>query len=256
MYAGLTLSSNLLNNGRFVGAKMDLSPKDIVCCPPPLFHCFGLVMGFLAALAHGSTIVFPSDQFQADLVLQALSQEKCTAILGVPTMFVAMIEANKEKRYRTDTVRTGLAAGSSVPAVLMKHLEREFGVKDMLIAYGMTETSPVTFLTSLQDDDERRTKTVGQVMPHTSAKVIDRDGNIVPRGVPGELCTSGYALQKGYWNNKAKTDEVMKKDDNGVIWMHTGDECVIDRSGYCMVTGRIKDIIIRGESRGAWDPAK
>lgn len=244
--AAMLTHNNLLNNGRFVGGKMHLTARDIVACPPPLFHCFGLVMGFLASFAHGSTIVFPCDHFDADLVIDAVYHERCTALLGVPTMFVAMLEANKRKRYPIRTVRTGLAAGSSVPAVLMRQLKDGFGVTGMLIAYGMTETSPVTFLTSLEDTEERKTKTVGRVMPHTAAKVIDVNGNIVRRGVPGELCTSGYALQKGYWQNASKTDEVMKKDKQGVLWMHTGDECMIDESGYCTVTGRIKDIIIRG----------
>lgn len=250
--AAMLTHNNLVNNGRLVGAKMRLTPDDVVACPPPLFHCFGLVMGFLASVAHGSSIVFPSDQFRADLALDAVYHEKCTALLGVPTMFVAMLETNKQKGYQINTVRTGLAAGSSVPAVLMRQLNAEFGIQGMLIAYGMTETSPVTFLTSLDDTEERKTTTVGQVMPHTAAKVVDRNGKIVPRGTPGELCTSGYALQKGYWQNQAKTDEVMKRDENGVLWMHTGDECVIDRSGYCMVTGRIKDIIIRGKSTLTW----
>jgi mevalonyl-CoA ligase len=231
---------------------MHLTPKDIIACPPPLFHCFGLVMGFLASVAHGSTIVFPSPQFQADQVLDSIHQERCTALLGVPTMFIAMLEANKKKRYKIDTVRTGLAAGSSVPAVLMKQLRREFGVEDMLIAYGMTETSPVTFLTSLDDSENRKTQTVGRVMPHTLAKIIDHSGKIVQRGTPGELCTSGFALQSCYWNNQAKTDEVMKRDENGVVWMHKGDECMIDQSGYCTVTGRIKDIVIRGELQSSF----
>jgi mevalonyl-CoA ligase len=226
---------------------MNLTPSDIVCCPPPLFHCFGLVMGFLGAFTHGSTIVFPCDQFDPDQVLDALYANKCTALLGVPTMFIAEIEANKTKRLDISSVRTGLAAGSSVSPTLMNQLEREFGIQGMLIAYGMTETSPVTFITSLQDNVERRTKTVGRVLPHTMAKVIDRQGNILTRGARGELCTSGYALQKGYYNNRVKTDEAMKRDENGILWMYTGDECVIDEEGYCSVTGRIKDIIIRGK---------
>ena len=203
-------------------------------------------MGFLASLSHGSRIVFPCDQFEPNLVLDAIVQEKCTALLGVPTMFIAEIAANKVKKYKIHSVRTGLAAGSSVPSPLMKQLEGEFGIRGLLIAYGMTETGPITFITSPDDSEEKRAKTVGKVMPHTSAKVIGKDGRILPRGVPGELCTSGYALQRGYLNNKAKTDEVMKKDEQGVVWMHTGDECVIDYDGYCTVTGRIKDIIIRG----------
>lgn len=203
-------------------------------------------MGFLAAYIHGSSIVFPSDQFDAAAVLNAVVYEKCTALLGVPTMFLAELQVNQGKKHRIETVRTGLAAGSSVPAPLMERLRTEFGIRDMLIAYGMTETSPVTFITSFDDPMEKRLKTIGKVMPHTGAKIIDTAGNIVARGVRGELCTSGYALQKGYWRNEAKTKEVMKVDENGVRWMHTGDECVMDEQGYCSVTGRIKDLIIRG----------
>lgn len=226
---------------------MKLTPRDVVCCPPPLFHCFGLVMGFLGAFTHGSTIVFPSDQFDPDLVLDTIVVEKCTALLGVPTMFVAELEANKKKQYKINSVRTGLAAGSAVPLALMQQLEAQMGVKGMLIAYGMTETSPVTFMTSLDDSQERRLKSVGTVMPHTTAKIIDNNGKVVPRGIRGEICTSGYALQRGYWQNEAKTREVMKFDENGIRWMHTGDEGVIDDEGYCAITGRLKDIIIRGK---------
>lgn len=225
---------------------MQLTPHDIVCCPPPLFHCFGLVMGFLGAFTHGSSIVFPSDQFDADRVLDAIAAEKCTALLGVPTMFVAELEAKQNKPYKINTVRTGLAAGSPVPHVVVEHLEAEMGITGMLIAYGMTETSPVTFMTALEDSHERRLKSIGTVMPHTRAKIIDPHGHVVPRGVRGEICTSGYALQKGYWQNEEKTREVMKVDENGIVWMHTGDEGMIDSEGYCSVTGRIKDIIIRG----------
>lgn len=245
--AAMLSHSSLINNGRFVGGQMHLTPEDKVACPPPLFHCFGLVMGFLASFVHGSTIVFPSDQFNADAVLEAVSRDGCTALLGVPTMFVAILEAQQRKRLKVSTVRTGLAAGSSVPAVLMRRMATELGITGVLIAYGMTETSPVTFLTALDDSEEHQVTTVGRVLPHTAAKVVDQHGRILPRGVPGELCTSGYALQRGYWKNQVKTDEVMKRDENGVLWMHTGDECVIDRQGYCTVTGRIKDIIIRGE---------
>ncbi|KIX04370.1 uncharacterized protein Z518_05238 [Rhinocladiella mackenziei CBS 650.93] len=244
--AAMLCHTNLINNARFIAAAMKLIPSDVVCCPPPLFHCFGLVLGFLTAFVHGSTIIFPCDQFDANLVLETLNTEKCTAILGVPTMFIAEIEANKKKKYKISSVRTGLAAGSSVPPALMRQLKQEFGVQGMLIAYGMTETSPVTFITSLDDPEEKRFKTVGRICPHTGAKVIDKKGNVVPRGVPGELCVSGYALQRGYYKNPAKTQEVMKKDDQGVLWMYTGDECVIDADGYCTVTGRIKDMIIRG----------
>jgi mevalonyl-CoA ligase len=226
---------------------MHLTPQDVVCCPPPLFHCFGLVMGFLAAFTHGSSIVFPSDQFNAEQVLDAVAVEKCTALLGVPTMFIAALDANKVKRHHITSVRTGLAAGSPVSPAVMNRLEHEMSVKGMLIAYGMTETSPVTLMTSLHDLPDRRLKSIGTVLAHTGAKIIDKDGNIVPRGVRGEICTSGFALQKGYWENELKTKEVMKRDENGVMWMHTGDEGIMDGEGYCAITGRIKDIIIRGK---------
>lgn len=245
--AAMLTHRNLINNARFVGASMNLTTSDIVCCPPPLFHCFGLVMGFLASFTHGSSIVFPCSQFDPDQVLDSLYKYKCTALLGVPTMFIAEIEANKSRKLNISSVRTGLAAGASVSPSLMQQLEQEFGIKGMLIAYGMTETSPVTFITSLYDNEEKRTKTVGKVFPHTAAKVVDRQGNILPRGSKGELCTSGYALQKGYYENPTKTEEAMRRDEHGVLWMYTGDECMIDEEGYCSVTGRIKDMIIRGE---------
>lgn len=203
-------------------------------------------MGFLSSFIHSSKVVFPCDQFDPDLVLDAVVQQKCTVILGVPTMFIAEMEANRRKGYKIETLRLGLASGSPVPAPLMRELRRDLGIQKTLIAYGMTETSPVTFITPMEDPDELRATTVGKVFPHTSAKIVDRNGAIVPRGVPGELCTSGFALQKGYWKNEEKTAEAMKVDKDGVRWMHTGDECVITDAGYCIVTGRIKDLIIRG----------
>jgi acyl-CoA synthetase (AMP-forming)/AMP-acid ligase II len=227
---------------------MRLKDDDIVCCPPPLFHCFGLVMGFLASFCHGSSIVFPAEQFEPNLTLNAVAELNVTALLGVPTMFVAILEANEKKRLTINTLRTGLAAGSPVPAALMNQLREKMGVQAMLIAYGMTETSPVTFITSFEDSQEIRATTLGRVMPHTGAKIISKDGKgtILRRGETGELCTSGYALQKGYWKSEAKTTEVMKVDEQGTVWMHTGDECKIDEQGYCWITGRIKDVIIRG----------
>jgi len=226
---------------------MNLDPISIVCCPPPLFHCFGLVMGFLASLTHGSSIVFPSESFDAGAVLDSIAAEKCTTILGVPTMFVAELELNRKKKVNITSLKSALAAGSLVPQAVMKMMDIEMGIKDVLIAYGMTETSPVTFMTSRTDSQELRLKTVGTVLAHTGAKIVDKQGNIVPRGVRGEICTSGYALQKGYHQNELKTQEVMKRDENGVLWMHTGDEGIIDDAGYCTITGRIKDIIIRGK---------
>lgn len=246
IYLLIKMPRNLINNGRLFGEEMKLTEKDIVCCPPPLFHCFGLVMGFLAAFTHSSTIVFPCDQFEPNQVLDAIHKEKCTAILGVPTMLIAEMEANQRKGYTFDTLRVGVAAGAPVPAALMKGLRQKLGIQKMLIAYGMTETSPVSFMTPSEDSDELRSTTVGQVLPHTWAKVINLEGDIVPRGTPGELCVSGYSLQTGYWRNEAKTAEAMKTDEEGTRWMYTGDECMITPAGYCVVTGRIKDLIIRG----------
>ena len=225
---------------------MRLTSEDVVCCVPPLFHCFGLVMGFLSSFFHGSTCVFPSDDFNAERVVDALVHERCTALLSVPTMFYAELEVLARRKAKISTLRTGLAAGSAVPSALMGRLRDEMGVNGILIAYGMTETSPVTFMPSLDDPEDKRLRSLGKVLPHTSAKIIDRNGNIVARNTKGELCTSGYPLQKGYYNNEDKTREAMIRDGDGVLWMHTGDECYMDDQDYCYITGRFKDIIIRG----------
>ncbi|CAI0643810.1 unnamed protein product [Colletotrichum noveboracense] len=237
---------NLINDARFVGDAMQLTHEDVVCCPPPLFHCFGLVMGFLAAFCYGSSIIFPSDSFNAQRTIDAIINEKATALLGVPTMFIAELEVLKKAGHRISTVRTGLAAGSPVPPPLMESLRKEMQIGGMLIAYGMTETSPVTFITALGDTDDRMFKSLGKVLPHTGAKIVDTNGNIVPRGTRGEICTSGFALQKRYWKDEERTREVMRIDEDGVTWMHTGDEGFIDDEGYGHITGRIKDLIIRG----------
>lgn len=226
---------------------MHLTPDDIICCPPPLFHCFGLVMGFLASFCHGSSIVFASDSFHAPSVVDTVVDLDATVLLGVPTMFVAELEVMAKTGQKPRRLRTGLASGSSVSQALMNELRAKMGVDKMLIAYGMTETSPVTFISDMEDSDEKRTTTVGRPMPHTAAKVISRKGETLPRGHRGELCTSGYALQKGYWKNPAKTEEVMKRDADGRLWMYTGDEAMIDDEGFALITGRIKDIIIRGK---------
>lgn len=225
---------------------MGLNLADIVCCPPPLFHAFGLAMGFLSTLVHSATIVFPSDHFDAGLTLDAISQEKCTTLLGVPTMFTAEMEALRCKEYSLPSLYKGLIAGSVVSPAMLLNLKKDMGIVDMIIAYGMTETGPITFSTSLKDSIENRTKTVGRVMPHVTAKIVNKLGTTLFCGERGELCISGYALQRGYYNNRAKTDEVMTVGEDGVVWMHTGDECIIDEDGYCHVLGRSKDIIIRG----------
>lgn len=225
---------------------MRLTEKDIICCPPPLFHCFGLVMGFLASFTHGSAIVFPSDRFNAQQTLSAVVAEKATALLGVPTMFVTELEALEATPLSITTVRTGLVAGSPVSPSLMEKLRTKMNVQGMLIAYGMTETSPVTFITSLDDPDDRMLHSLGRVLPHTGAKIVDSEGKTVPLGTRGEICTSGFALQKGYFRDDVKTEEAMRRDENGIIWMHTGDEGYLDEQGYGFITGRIKDLIIRG----------
>lgn len=211
-----------------------------------MFHCFGLVMGFLSSFFHGSSIVFPSDYFHAGKVVEAIMNEDATVLLGVPTMYIAELEVMMKTGQKPRQLRTGLASGSPVSQSLMNQIRSTMGAQKMLIAYGMTETSPVSFITSLEDTDEKGTTTVGRVFPHTAAKVIDTQGKIVRRGQRGELCTSGFVLQKGYWRNEEKTSEVMRRDENGVLWMHTGDEAMIDGDGYALITGRIKDLIIRG----------
>jgi len=240
------LLSNLINNARFVGAAMQLTPEDVICCPPPLFHCFGLVLGFLASYTYGSSIVFPSDFFDVRKVVDAIIAEDATVLLGVPTMYVAELEVMEKTGQRPRRLRTGLASGSLVSKDLMDKLRQTMGVEKMLIAYGMTETSPVTFITALSDPELKATTTVGRVFPHVSAKVIDKNGKLLRRGERGELCTSGFALQKGYWRNEDKTREVMREDEDGILWMHTGDEAMLDDDGYAHITGRIKDMIIRG----------
>ncbi|OGM49287.1 hypothetical protein ABOM_004146 [Aspergillus bombycis] len=244
--AAMLTHINLINNARFIGGAMKLTPDDIICCPPPLFHCFGLVLGFLASFCHGSSVIFPADCFNVKQTVDCMVQEDATVILGVPTMYIGEMEVIAHTGQRPRRLRTGIIAGTNVSPILVHQIHQCLDVEKMLIAYGMTETSPLTFITRLDDSDEKGATTVGRVLPHTAAKVIDQDGNIVRRGERGELCTSGYALQKGYWRNAAQTRKVMKRDENGVLWMHTGDEAMIDDEGYASITGRIKDIIIRG----------
>jgi acyl-CoA synthetase (AMP-forming)/AMP-acid ligase II len=241
------LHRNIINNARFLGDALALTSEDVICCPPPLFHCFGLVMGFLGAFTRGCTIVFPSQQFDAGLIVDAVDAERCTVLHGVPTMFGAELDVLARKGRKLTSLTRALAAGAPVPTSMVKRLKDEMGIQRVIIAYGMTETSPVTFATTVHDSYERRLTTVGKTFPHTKAKIVDLEGNVVPYGVPGEICTSGYALQRGYLKNEAKTQEAMRQDEYGTIWMHTGDKGIIDSEGYCRVTGRIKDMIIRGE---------
>lgn len=204
-------------------------------------------MGFLCAFTRGSSIVYPSQQFDAALVLKAIECERCTFLHGVPTMFTAQLDQNTKHNYDLKSLKVALAAGSQVPQKLVDRLEKEMGISRVLIAYGMTETSPVTFCARSSDTVEQRLSTVGTLLPHTGVKIVDVDGRVVPRGVAGEICTSGYALQKGYLKDVRKTDEVMETDSSGTRWMHTGDQGILDKDGYLRITGRIKDLIIRGK---------
>ncbi|EWZ35372.1 long-chain acyl-CoA synthetase [Fusarium oxysporum f. sp. radicis-lycopersici 26381] len=244
--AAMLTHHNLVNNSRFIGDRMRLGPADILCCPPPLFHCFGLVLGLLAVVTHGGKIVYPAEVFDIDATLKAISDEQCTAVHGVPAMFDSLFQAKWPENFNCDNLRTGIIAGAPVPRYLMELLVNRFGMTEFTSSYGLTEASPTCFNAFTDDSIDTRLTTVGTLMPHAKAKIVDRDGNIVPVGERGELCIGGYQLQAGYWNNSEKTNETMIRDAAGVLWLHTGDEAVFDENGYCSITGRFKDIIIRG----------
>ncbi|EEP78828.1 hypothetical protein UREG_03674 [Uncinocarpus reesii 1704] len=242
---------SILNNGAQIGDRMRLTPQDVVCCPPPLFHCFGCILGYMATATHGSAIVFPSESFNAVATLKAVQEEKCTALYGVPTMFVEELEllANGTVPYEGfEHLRTGIAAGSSIPAELMKKLHKTLNLTELTICYGMTETSPVSCMTTTDDPIDKRINTVGRLMPHVEAKVVapGDHSKILPVGSKGELVVSGYSVMKEYWGAPEQTAAAMKADDDGKIWMHTGDEALMSADGYVSITGRIKDLIIRG----------
>jgi fatty-acyl-CoA synthase len=240
---GATLSHhNVLNNGFFVGEAIQLTPQDRVCIPVPLYHCFGMVMGNLGCLTHGSTMIYPSESFEPDAVLKALAEEKCTAMYGVPTMFIATLDHPDFAQYDLSSLRTGIMAGSPCPIEVMKRVVDKMHMREVTIAYGMTETSPVSFQSGTDDPIEKRVSTVGRIQPHCEVKIVDYQNRIVPRGESGELCTRGYSVMLGYWDDADKTREVV----DAAGWMHTGDLAVIDAEGYCNIVGRIKDMIIRG----------
>jgi len=240
---GATLTHrNVLNNGRFVGAAIGLTPADRICIPVPLYHCFGMVMGNLAAVAHGATMVYPAESFDPLAVLQTVASELCTALYGVPTMFIALLNHPQFAEFDLASLRTGIMAGSPCPIATMKEVIARMHMHEVTIAYGMTETSPVSFQTGRDDPLDERVSTVGRVQPHLEVKIVDATGNTVPRGVPGELCTRGYSVMLGYWGDPEKTAEAV--DAEG--WMHTGDLATLDEQGYCRITGRSKDMVIRG----------
>ena len=240
---GATLTHhNIVNNGFFVGEELGLGPGDRVCIPIPFYHCFGMVMGNLACITHGSAMIIPGAAFEPGAVLAAIENELCTALYGVPTMFIALLEHPEFDRFRLSSLRTGIMAGAPCPLAVMQRVVDRLGIGEITIAYGMTETSPASFQTSRVDSLERRVSTVGRVLPHIEVKIVDEEGQVVPRGTSGELCTRGYSVMRGYWGDEQRTAEVI--DQKG--WMHTGDLATIDDEGYCNIVGRIKDMVIRG----------
>ena len=241
---GATLSHhNILNNGYFTGATMNFTEQDRLVVPVPLYHCFGMVLANLACLTHGACLIYPSESFEPDLALQAVQDENATALHGVPTMFIAELALPNFKEYNLSTLRTGLMAGSPCPIETMKQVVELMNMKDVEIAYGMTETSPVSFQTRIDSPMEKRVTTVGSVHPHVQVKIIDPDlGKTCAIGQTGELCTRGYSVMLGYWENPEGTASAI--DSKG--WMHTGDSAVMDEEGYVNIVGRIKDMIVRG----------
>jgi fatty-acyl-CoA synthase len=240
---GVTLSHrNILNNGYFVGRAIGLTPIDRICIPVPLYHCFGMVMGNMASVTLGAAMVYPGEGFDPLATLQAVAQERCTALYGVPTMFIAELNHPEFATFDLSSLRTGIMAGSPCPIEVMRQVVDRMNIGEITICYGMTETSPVSFQSEKDDSLDRRVSTVGQIHPHLEVKLIDPDGNIVPRGTVGELCTRGYSVMLGYWDDDAQTAKV--KDAEG--WMHSGDLATLDEQGYCNIVGRIKDLVIRG----------
>jgi fatty-acyl-CoA synthase len=241
---GATLSHhNILNNGFFVGELIGYTEQDRICLPVPFYHCFGMVMGSLAAVSHGACAVIPAPSFDPAATLKAVEQERCTSLYGVPTMFIAELGLPDFASYDLTSLRTGIMAGSPCPVEVMKRVVDEMHMSEVAISYGMTETSPVSTMTRMDDNLARRTGTVGRAMPHVEVKVVDpATGHTAPRGEPGELCTRGYSVMLGYWEQPDKTAEAI----DSARWMHTGDLATMDDDGYLSIVGRIKDMVIRG----------
>ena len=241
---GATLSHhNILNNGFFVGALCGYTERDRICIPVPFYHCFGMVMGNLAAVSHGACMVIPAPAFDPRTTLEAVAEHRCTSLYGVPTMFIAELNHSDFESFDLSSLRTGIMAGSPCPVEVMKQVVSRMGMAEVTICYGMTETSPVSTQTRADDSLDRRVSTVGRVHPHLEIKIVDpATGLTVPRGTPGEFCTRGYSVMLGYWNEPEKTAEAI----DAARWMHTGDLAVMDADGYVNITGRIKDMVIRG----------
>jgi fatty-acyl-CoA synthase len=239
---GATLSHhNILNNALCVAQAMKLTEQDRLCVPVPLYHCFGMVLSVLACVSVGASMVFPGEAFDPAATLKAASDERCTALHGVPTMFIAELALPDFAEYDLSSLRTGIMAGAPCPIETMKRVVQDMHMHEVTIAYGMTETSPVSFQSSTNDPLEKRVATVGRVMPHLEVKIVDEQGQIVPIGTKGELCTRGYSVMKGYWGDDERTADSIK---NG--WMYTGDLATLDAEGYCNIVGRVKDMLIRG----------
>jgi fatty-acyl-CoA synthase len=240
---GATLTHhNILNNGFFIGEAMRFTERDRLCIPVPLYHCFGMVLGNLACLTHGAAMVYPSEAFEPLAVLETVQGERCTALHGVPSMFIAELDHPAFNQFDLSSLRTGIMAGAPCPIEVMKRVVSEMHMEEVTIAYGMTETSPVSFQSSVDDSLERRVSTVGRIQPHIEVKIVDAEGRIVPPGAQGELMTRGYCVMRGYWNDPERTAEAI----DAARWMHTGDLATLDEEGFCNIVGRIKDMVIRG----------
>ena len=240
---GATLTHfNIVNNGYFVAEGMLTKPGDRICVPVPLYHCFGMVMGVLGAVTHGATVVLPAESFEAESTLAAVAEERCTALYGVPTMFIAELEHPRFGEFDLTSLRTGIMAGAPCPIAVMRRVIAQMHMEQITICYGMTETSPVSFQTGSDDPLEKRVGTVGRIHPHVQVKLVDADGQVVPRGERGELLTRGYNVMRGYWDDPERTSECL----DAAGWMHTGDLATMDEEGYCSIVGRVKDMIIRG----------
>jgi fatty-acyl-CoA synthase len=241
---GATLTHhNILNNGFFIGETLKYSEQDRVCIPVPFYHCFGMVLGNLACTTHGATMVVPAEAYDPVATMETVQKERCTSLYGVPTMFIGELDHPRFKDFDFSTLRTGIMAGSPCPVEVMKKVQTVMHIPEMTIAYGMTETSPVSTQCTTDDPLERRVATVGRVHPHVEIKIVEPEsGAVVPRGMPGELCSRGYIVMRGYWNN----DEATRLAIDAARWMHTGDLATMDDEGYLNIVGRIKDMIIRG----------
>ncbi|RWA46348.1 AMP-binding protein [Cupriavidus sp. UYMSc13B] len=239
---GATLTHrNIVNNARFIAMAMRFSEQDKLCIPVPFYHCFGMVLAVLACVSSGAAMVFPGQAFEPEATLQAVSEERCTALHGVPTMFIAQLDHPNFSQYDFSSLRTGIMAGSPCPIETMKRVVSQMHMSEVTIAYGMTETSPVSFQSSTTDPLDKRTTTVGRIQPHLEVRIVDAKGATVPVGETGELCTRGYSVMLGYWDDEARTAEAIRDG-----WMHTGDLATIDAQGYCNIVGRVKDMLIRG----------